>query len=327
MQPDEIASLFIADIEPWYESKRNASKGVNTNVMTVGLVMTDHMEKAFPLVESDYLTSSQVKGLGGARIKRILQCHGEGRKFTSEGGRTSRGTVDLARQLADVLNRSAASRIYLESSSLTQAEVRRLLQLWFVRRVARDFFDQQRIEANELDPNKPVRRAIAELIQAARLRGGTVAGAVAQHLVGTTLSLRFPAIEVSNERYTTADQQTDRPGDFLVGDTAFHVTLSPSDHLMSHRCASNIQHGYRVLVLVPEGSVVAGWQLARNTDIGDRIAISGIEEFVGDSIEELATYSTPQIRRSLRLLLERYNERVRAAEPDPSFQIEIPGNL
>jgi hypothetical protein len=29
----------------------------------------------------------------------------------------------------------------------------------------------------------------------------------------------------------------------------------------------------------------------------------------------------------LRVLLLRYNERVKAVEPDPSLQIEIPGNL
>jgi hypothetical protein len=295
--------------------------------MTVGLVMIDHMAGDFPLEEQHYLTSSQVRTLGGSRIRAILSDHGESRQFTSEGGRTSRGTVALARELAEVLNTSLGAEPYLASPSEYQEEIRYLLRTWFVARVRTDYFDRQRIEADELDPNKPSRRAIAELLQAARVRGGYAAGAVAQHLIGAKLSLRFPDRDIGKESYSTADRQTDRPGDFLVGDTAFHVTMSPGDSLMSNRCRDNLQNGFRPLVLVPEDRVEAARQLAANADIGDRVAVSSIEEFVGNNIEEIATFTATQIRSGLRELLERYNERVQEVEPDPSLQIEIPENL
>lgn len=327
LTPEEIAELFLGDIEPWYESKRLGTGRMYTNVMTAGLLLTDIMWNAFPLEEKHYLTPSQVKGLSGDRIKAILARHDESRQFTSEGGRTSRRTMAHARELAQILNTSLGAGAYLDSAAEGQEEVRSLLQEWFVAQVRADFLDQQRIAADELDPNKPSRRAIAALLQAAQIRGGHAAGAVAQHLVGAKLSLRFPKEDIPNLSYSTADQQTDRPGDFRLGDTAFHVTMSPGDNLMSNRCRDNLQNNFRPLVLVPEDRVEAARQLADNAEIGDRVAVSSIEEFVGTNIEELATFTSQGIRSGLRALLELYNERVEAVEPDPSLRIEIPGNL
>lgn len=327
LTPEKIAELFLDDIKPWYESQRLGRGRMYTNVMTAGLMLTDIMADAFPLEEEHYLTSSQVKGLSGDRIKAILGRHGEDRQFTREGGRTSRRTVALARELAQVLNDSLGAGAYLESTAGDQEGTRRLLQEWFVSQVRADYLDRQRIAADELDPNKPSRRAIAGLLRAAQDRGGYVAGAVAQHLVGAKLSLRFPDCSISNQSYSTADQQTDRPGDFLVGDTAIHVTMSPGDNLMSNRCRNNLQNNFRPLVLVPELRVEAARQLADNAGIGDRVAVSSVEEFVGTNIEELATFTSQGIRSGLRALLERYNQRVEAVESDPSLRIEIPGNL
>ena len=328
-EAEEIASYFLANVVPWYECKRANKGGMNTNVMTIGLMLTDHMAEAFPLTETHYLTKAggQVKDLGGPRIRAILARHNEKRPFTSEGGRTSRGTIPLARELAHVLNSSSGAIVYRGSDARLQAKVRHLLQGWFVDRVRADFFDRQRIAADELDPSKPSRRAVAELLKAARQRGGYAAGAVAQHLVGAKLSLRFPELEITNESYSTADKQTERPGDFLVGDTAIHVTVSPGDKLMSGRCKDNLVNSFRPLVLVPEDRVEAARQLAAIAEIGDRVAVSSVEEFVGTNIEEIAAFAAPEIRSGLRALLLRYNERVKAVEPDPSLQIEIPGNL
>lgn len=327
LTPEEIAELFVCDIGPWYESKRLGTGRIYTNVMAAGLMLTDIMADAFPLEEEHYLTPSQVKGISGERIRDILARHGESRQFTREGGRTSRKTMALSRELAQVLNDSLGAGAYLDTTAECQEEVRRLLQQWFVTRVRDDYLDRQRIAADELDPSKPSRRAIAGLLEAARAHGGYTAGAVAQHLVGAKLSLRFPDRSISNESYSTADQQTDRPGDFLVGDTAIHVTMSPSENLMSNRCRNNLQNSFRPLVLVPAHLVQGAQQLADTAGLGDRVAVSSVEEFVGNNIEEIATFTSQGIRSGLRALLERYNERVEAVESDPSLRIEIPGNL
>lgn len=80
--------------------------------------------------------------------------------------------------------------------------------------------------------------------------------------MGAKLSLRFPELVITNDSYTTADQQTARPRDFKVGDTAFHITLSPTESLWSNRCRANLQHGFRVHVLVPDRLVDAARNLA-----------------------------------------------------------------
>lgn len=209
MTPQEIARLFLADIRPWYESQRNMSGGVNANVMTVGLVMIDHMATSFPIdLDVNQTPKGQVAGLSGRRIRAILERHGETRTFTSEGGRTSRGTLDLAVQLADLLSGSDAAMPYRMASRDDRELVRDVVQGWFVHQVRRDFFDR-RIEV-DLDPRRPVSHAISGLLKAVRTHCGNAGGAVAQHLVGAKLSLRFPDLLISNESYTTADQQTAR---------------------------------------------------------------------------------------------------------------------
>ncbi|SDC43849.1 DUF4928 family protein [Actinokineospora iranica] len=324
---DEVVNGFLREIAEWYEEQRKADGRVNTNVMTVGLILLHHMGSHYPLEDDHYLTSSQVKGISGSRIASILAAHDEHRKFTTEGGRTSRGTMQLARSLARLLNECPEAADYEELLEGARAEVRFRLQGWFVGRVQQDYFDQRFIEATDLDSSKPTKAAVAALLSAARLRGGSAAGALAQHLVGAKLSLRFPQLTIGNEKYTTADQQTDRPGDFKVGDTAFHVTMSPSDGLFRNRCRSNLHHGFRPVVLVPADRVSAALQLAENEGIADRVAVNSIEDFVGTNIDEMAVYETHEIRLKLRELLERYNVRVRSVEPDPSFQIAIPENL
>lgn len=328
MTPQEIADLFLKDIEAWYDTKTAPRGDINTNVMAVGMVMLDHMAAAFPLTDSVYVSAraSQVRELGGPKIREILARYGETRPFRSEGGRTSRGSLVLAREFAALLNASRAAAPYTSASPAEQAFTRQIMQGWIVVLLQDQYFNRQRIEA-EIDHRRPIRFAVNALLQAARERGGTTAGAVAQHLVGAKLSLRFPNKEISNESYTTADQQTERPGDFLVGDTAIHVTMSPGENVISNRSRANVRDGFRPLVLVPEDRVAAARQLVDNADLGGQVGVNSIEDFVGQNVEEIGGFSDQGIKTGLRELLERYNERVRTVEPDPSLQIEIPGNL
>lgn len=63
-------------------------------------------DKAFPLNPDDFQTSSkgQVAGLGGANLKKILREHGITQQLSSEGGRTSRGSMGLMIKYVDFLN-------------------------------------------------------------------------------------------------------------------------------------------------------------------------------------------------------------------------------
>ena len=319
-------SVAIEDVvDQWYESKRSKRGKVNTNVMCVGLILADHMAEGVPILETTYRAESQVKNIGASRIRQILARHGETRRFRSEAGRTSRGSLPLANALAPIISDTADAAGYGKLSDDDQARVRNALQAWFVDKVRTDYFAAQRLSA-AIDPALPVRANIAELLEAARTQGGNNAGAVAQHLVGAKLSLRFPSEAVSNHGYTTADVQTNRPGDFLIGDTAIHVTMSPAEALFN-KCKQNLADGYRPMVLVPENRLVAGRQIAETTGLDSRVSVQAIEDYVGNNLEEIGGLRATGVRAELRKLLETYNGRVDAVESDPSLLITIPGNL
>lgn len=321
-----VSEAMIVPISAWYESKRNAKGSVDSNVMCAGLYITEFLASGFPLTRDMYAAESQVKGASGAKAKSILSKHGEYRRFTSEGGRTSRYTIRHAEALADVINKAGEENGVASFSGAERSDLSALLQGWFVGKVRDDYFGRKRISA-EIDPGNSVRTTVANLIAAGRERGGTAAGAIAQHLVGAKLKIRFPDADVNVESYTTADVQTGRAGDYEIGDTALHVTMAPGEKIFKDRCVHNLREGFRPRVLVPEDAVAAAVQIARLSDLEKKVAIQSIEDFVGTNIEETAGFAKDGIRAKLRELLELYNQRIETAESDMSLKIEIPSNL
>lgn len=326
--PDAAAAetSILQAVSSWYESQRKTTGNVDTNSMTVGLILGDHLKLSFPLDRAVYATDTQVRGLSGTRISQILAAHGDSRRFTSEGGRTSRGTLKKADELAATINKAGLDAGYDTLAEEEKTKVIHALQGWFVSKIQDDYFGRQLVKA-EVNPNQPVSISISNILEEAITRGGHVGGAVAQHLVGAKLALRFPDQEVGNDSYSTADQQTARPGDFSIGNTAFHVTMSPGERLMSHRCKDNVAQGYRPVILVPENRVIAALQLADNAEMVGQVSVIAIETFVGLNVEEMAYFTSDGVRKGLRALLEKYNERVALSEPDPSLRIEIPEML
>ena len=211
-------------IELWYESKRNKRGNVNRNVMAVGIGISELLQNRFPLTD-DYVQSdkgSQVRGLSGACIKTVLARHGETRAFASEGGRTSRGTLPMALELATIINSALPSDIGED----TRLEAANAIANFFVERIQVDFFNRQRIKV-EIDLQKPISVIVDDILAEASLRSDKPTGTVAQHLVGAKLEMLFPTIEIGKDNSNAADQQTDRSGDFQINDAAFHVTVSP----------------------------------------------------------------------------------------------------
>ena len=324
MTAQDVVIHLDTDIERWYEGQRKESV-VNRNVMAVGLIMCEHMRSHFPLDESEWFTGSQVRLLGGSRIDRILAQHGENRRFASEGGRTSRGSQYLARSFADMVNGSPAAVIFNTLDNDDRDVVVEELQRRMVDRIRADFFNRQRLEV-EIEVGKHTRRAIESLLDRGADKGGNAAGAVVQHLVGAKLHIRYPDLEIENQSYTTADQQTGRFGDFKLNDTAIHVTMSPTEALLA-KCQDNIAEGYRPMILTPAGKIEAARGLAENLGIHDSVTVRGIEEFVAGNVDEMAVYSAGAIQQQLRELLEAYNRRVAEVEPDQSLLVQIPENL
>jgi hypothetical protein len=196
------------------------------------------------------------------------------------------------------------------------------LQGWLVERV-REYFDRKPI-AVRIDLTKQGWEIVADVLNLAAAENK--AGAVSQHLVGAKLALRYPHVEIENYSHTTADQQLGRPGDFVVGDTVFHVTVAPMPGVFE-KCKDNIRNGYRVLLLVPGRRVAAATQFAEAAGLENHIGVVPIESFVGQNVEEMAGFSRSGLKHTMVDLLHKYNERVAEVEADKSLLIEIPGHL
>ena len=183
--------------------------------------------------------------------------------------------------------------------------------------------DRERIRV-EIRLDKPTTQIIADVLEAgAKANHGEP---LAQHLAGATLSLRYPRMEIENHSFTTADKQLGRPGDFLLNDAVFHVTVAPGQDVVG-KCEANIKKGYRPVLLVSDSKIQATRQLAELAGIQQRVGISSLEQFVGQNVEEIGEFGKAALAKNLRALLQKYNERVLAVETDRSLLIEIPENL
>ncbi|EAP9510450.1 DUF4928 family protein [Salmonella enterica] len=314
------SEVYLNAAKSWYESERTKSGSVNTNVMNAGLIVSRMMADGMPITDARLYSDgkSQVRGLSGTTISKILEQHGETRIFTREGGRTSRGTIYLAAAFRDVLNNTQIHG----NEPLDAAFVSSQLEEFFTQCVRLDYFDKQRITV-DLDHTKPVSSVISDILKAAAERSDKPTGAVLQHLIGAKLQLRFPHVEIGNDRANAADLQTDREGDFQVGTTAFHVTTAPMEKLIS-RCVENKRAGYRPVILTLESKVIAARQMADNVGMSDMISVQAAETFVGNNIEEIAIYDGDKIREGLARLIRTYNTRINTIEIDKSLMIDEP---
>jgi hypothetical protein len=304
----------------WYESlplERNKFPARGT--IAAALVVLEHLKEDFDLNLDSHRAKGQgqIRGVSGNATAKILAAFGETRHFLSEGGRTNRGTPRAVGSMLDCIRKMKLNpRDGGERNLALNA-----LQEMLVERV-REFHSRERLKF-VFDAGKTTRQIVHEILVAAQENGKL--GAVAQYLVGAKLQLRFPEIAVSNDSYSTADIQLGRKGDFLIKDTAFHVTVAPMPAVYE-KCRSNLDAGYRVYLLVPDDAVIGSRQNAELTAKG-KIAVESIESFVGQNVEELSAFSQKGLLTEFLKLLQTYNQRVDAVESDKSMMIELPGNL
>lgn len=129
---------------------------------------------------------------------------------------------------------------------------------------------------------------------------------------GRKLKLRYPDQEISNDVTSAADAPTGRPGDFVIGDTSFHITLSPQDAVFE-KCIENLNQGYKVYLLVVERTIAIAKRKAEIYGIGGRIIIRSIESFIAQNIDELAEFSAEKFVIQKENLLRTYNRRIKEA--------------
>lgn len=305
----------------WYENlpAHKSIGGPAKGTIAATLVVLERLKSACDLDLEAHRApgGSQIKGASGQAVKKILERFEEKRPFAKEGGRTNRGGPGDIKPLLDALKKSGFDKATLEERKIVLDELQRIL----VGKVI-EFHNKERIKLI-YEPSKTTWQAIQSLLTQAKETGKE--GPLAQHLVGAKLELRFPKIKIGNESYSTADDQLGRPGDFCIGDTAFHVTVAPMPALYQ-KCQKNVDDGYRVYLLVPDRTLNGARQNA-DLILPGKVAVESIESFVSQNIEELSDFSKQKLAAGFRQLLETYNKRVDVCEIDKSMLIELPKNL
>lgn len=309
-------------LEDWFEEERSQTPGF-INIISAGFAVSEAFREAFPVERSGYVTEGNQIKMTRARFKQIVQ-KALGKeavlRFPSEGGRTTRSTPAIAERLARRLN--GRPEFFRELGFCGRADVADKMERWLARRY-KEYQDSRGLEIEVPGGQQPLPAAVSAVLAEAERIGK--AGAVAHHLVGAKLALAFRGRqEVECRPHTAADASADKPGDYLVGEIVFHVTVAPQP-LLFEKCAVNIRSGFRVWVLVPEKRLGAAREMAEQAGVGGRIALCSIEGFVGQNLEELGEFRSDGVLNVFKELVNEYNRRVSATEADPSLQMRFAG--
>jgi len=309
--------LFIQ----WFRSLKfvKANNGPANGSIATALVVLDKLITDYNLHFSAHISEGgmQIKGASGSAVAAILKSFGEERPFAKEGGRTNRGGPAEVKALLEMLRTLKLE----ESTTADRNEIIRAMQLYLVERV-KDFHNRQKIKLT-FNPALTTWHIVHSLLLSATAEGK--AGYVAQHLVGAKLQLRFPEIVVSNESTATADMQTQRPGDFLIHHTVFHVTMAPMPAVYE-KCKHNISQGLKPFLIVPDAKLAGARQIAEQI-VEQQITVESIESFISQNINEISHFSKDDLVKNLKNLVAIYNQRVDEVETAKSLMIELPSNL
>ena len=310
----------LESIESWWSTQPRVARNSGLPAqgsLTGALVMLENLQESYVLDIRQHLTpgQAQIRGAGKARTRMILARFGK-EGMLEEGGRTNRGLVGRMSGLLDLLKP-------LQLDSLDQAErndVLRALQQFLIQQLE-EYTKRKRV-AFVYHAGETAWQSVHALLAEARKVGKD--GAVAQYLVGAKLALRFPNMNIRNDRFSSQD--FDIPGDFVINDTAFHITISPNQGHYE-KCRRNAATGgYRPYLLVPDAILFLAKQTAENTLPG-RITVQSIEAFVAQNMDELSDFSGGELMGGFRRLLDKYNERVDDIEADKSLLVDVPHNL
>lgn len=300
----------------WYEALEKDNNGLpDWGPVCTGLVILERLKKNYNLDINYHRTDNgaQIKGQGISLGNSILKHHNIAMKLTSgEFGRTNRSSVPTAQSLLAALELLHLDTLSQEERYHILTELQSRLLPTLLR-----FSDRFQVEA-KYAPTLSTEAFIKGVLAKTTPK---TSGAVAQHLVGAKLELRFPDLAIPNHSASTADAPTERSGDFFIGDTVFHVTMAPGD-LIYLKCRRNLELGLRVYLLVPEKKIQEAVRKAISQAIEEDIVIKSIESFIGQNIDELGRFSTELLQQEIKKLIDVYNRRICVERLAPELKIE-----
>jgi Domain of unknown function (DUF4928) len=202
-----------------------------------------------------------------------------------------------------------------------------MLMLFWMKKV-RAYFNATPIDL-KVPSGRTLRHLIRSVIAAVRKRerevvGRTIMGTVLQHLVGAKLEIVLDgnSAEVAHHKASQSDVQTGRPGDFLVGDCALHVTTSPTEALV-RKCVANLEAGLTPIIITLPEKAQAAEVMSENAGREDQIEILDFEPFMATNLLEMSLFDSKRRRPKAAELIERYNRIVEDVEQDPGLKIEL----
>lgn len=278
-------------------------------------------DKEFPLNPSDFKTkkAGQVAGLGGGNLKKILKEHGIVQQLSSEGGRTSRGSMGLMIKYIDFLNKwNAEDTVNFKA-----------IEDFWVEQIREYFCNQPFVLA--ADASKTIGANLDELFEQAKKRqkqnpGTQYLGTVLQHLVAAKLCLILPEGSFEIHGASVADAPTARSGDFVINKTIIHCTTSVGD-LLINKCIINIEKGYRPVIITIFERVQTALNQIEDAGLAGRIEVWNIQQFLSSNVHERSLFDENRQNATLRKIIENYNVIVHEKETDPSLRIEFDANL
>lgn len=273
----------------------------------------------FPLDPLDFVTSQggQVKGLSGSKTRKILVDYGETRPLSSEGGRTSRGSLGLMRSYIALLN---------ELYRHTDVDLIEIEGWWA--KEAKRYLDSDPFVFERL-AGESLTSALSRLLDKAKVRqddrpGSTIQGTVLQHLIGAKIELILgnEAPTIHHHSASTADTSTSRSGDFVFGRTVIHVTTLVGPALVQ-KIRTNLLSDRRPLVITLASRFAGARDTLQEERLLDKVDMNLAENYLAFNSYEWGKFDLDQSVDALERLLAMYNLVVAQAETDLSLRIDF----
>lgn len=294
-----------------------AGKGLNSRGH-LGLMICltrNFINDGLPADDSELVAGSggQVRGVSGAKARKVLKEYGIERALASEAGRTTRGSIALAREYVQLLRDHEA----------TAPDDLKVVEGWWIEQV-KMYFAREPFTF-KYDASKTLRSIVKDLLAQAMARqsedaGTMYCGIMLEHLVGAKLELIFGP-DVEHHSASSADQNSQRNGDFEIGDVTIHVTTSPSEALVV-KCKRNLDSKKIPMIITMYGSVTHAETLCRQRGIEGRVEVFDAEQFLVSNLYEHGAFSSDGCRSTSEDIIGRYNKIIDEVEGNPSLRID-----
>ncbi len=316
---EEARLQTLGSYEDWHAEVRGESESARLNAYFAALATLAHFRDDYPIERAALITPKNQVVAIQKHVRAAMRRHSETRRLPSELGRTTRSTVEWAESLAQRLNA-------IESLAKLSPETRKTVSYELEDLVVdeiKKYLDQQAIVV-PIDLKLPGMAIVSTILKRAAELG--YGGAVAQHLVGAKLAVRFPELMIDAHSFTAADQQTGRRGDFQIGSSVFHVTVAEQPGHFQ-KCVENLEQGLKPYLLVLDRRLDGARIDFEEYGLTGRAGLHSIEAFVGQNMDELGSFENTGLRASFAALLTEYNRRIETAEANRGLLIQIPDNL